>query len=80
MIVPYFLILSSKEKKNYSKLKIITFLLGIILIILSEGIIRFVSKELIDNLFIFISPIIIFSILYFIFLIKLNFKKYENIY
>ena len=75
MLVPYLLVLSSKEKKNYSKLKIITFLLGVIIIILSEGIIRFVSKELINNLFIFISPLIIFSILYFIILLNLNFKK-----
>ena len=75
MLVPYLLVLSSKEKKNYSKIKIITFLLGVIIIILSEGIIRFVSKELINNLFIFISPLIIFSILYFIILLNLNFKK-----
>ena len=57
MLVPYLLVLSSKEKSNYSKLKIFTFVMGIIIIIFSEGIIRFVSKELIDNLFIFISPL-----------------------
>ena len=74
MLVPYLLILSSKEKPNYSKLKIITFLLGTMIIIFSEGIIRFVSKELIDNLFIFLAPLIIFLILYFIFLFKLNLK------
>ena len=48
--------------------------MGIIIIIFSEGIIRFVSQELIDNLFIFIAPLIIFLILYFLFLFKLNFK------
>jgi lipopolysaccharide export system permease protein len=75
MIVPYFLILSSKERKNYSKLKITTFLIGIVVIIFSEGIIRFVSQELINNLIIFISPLIILLIFYFIFLFKFNFRN-----
>ena len=74
MLVPYLLVLSSKEKTNYSKLKIITFLLGTIIIIFSEGIVRFMSKELIDNLFIFLSPLIIFLFLYSIFIFKLNLK------
>ena len=75
MIVPYLLILSSKEKKNYSRLKIVTFLIGIIIIIFSEGIIRFVSKELIDNLIIFIAPLIIFLFFYFMFIFKFNFHN-----
>ena len=75
MLVPYFLILSSKEKKNYSKLKITTFFIGTILIVLSEGIIRFVSKELIDNIIIFVAPLIILLSLYFVFLFKFNFRN-----
>ena len=75
ILIPYFLILSSKEQKNYSKLKILTFLIGLVMIILSEGIIRFISVELPKNLVIFISPILIFTTLYTIFLFKLNFKK-----
>ena len=75
MLVPYFLILSSKERKNYSRLKITTFLIGIIVIIFSEGIIRFVSQELINNLIIFSFPLIIFFIFYFIFLFKFNFRN-----
>ncbi len=75
MLIPYLLVLSSKEKSNYTRLKIITFLSGTMIIIFSEGIIRFVSRELIDNLFIFLSPIIIFLILYSMFLFKLGFKK-----
>ncbi len=75
MLIPYFLILSSKEKKNYSKLKIITFLTGIITIILSEGIIRFLSIEYFKNLLIFSTPIIFFLFLYLTFLIKLKFKS-----
>ena len=75
MLVPYFLILSSKEKKNYSKLKITTFLIGILIIILSEGIIKFVSIELTKSILIFITPLIILLTLYFIFLYKLHLKN-----
>ena len=75
MLIPYLLILSSKEKTNYSKLKIATFILGVIIIVFSEGIIRFVSQELIDNLFIFLAPLFIFLILYTLLLFKLNFKN-----
>ena len=60
MLVPYFLILSSKEKNNYSKLKLTTFFTGILIIIFSEGIIRFVSNDLLNNLYIFIAPSFIF--------------------
>ena len=75
MIIPYFLILSSKEKKNYSKLKITTFFVGIIVIILSEGIIRFVSEELTNNIIIFIAPLIILLSFYFLFLLKFKFQN-----
>ena len=75
MLIPYFLILSSKEKKNYSKLKIITFITGVITIILSQGIIRFLSVEFFDNLFIFFAPIVLLFILYFFFILKLNFRS-----
>ena len=75
MLIPYFLILSSKEKKNYSKLKIITFITGVITIILSQGFIRFLSVEFFDNLFIFFAPIVLLFILYFFFILKLNFRS-----
>ena len=74
MLVPYFLILSSKEKPNYTKIKFISFLTGISIIIFSEGIIRFVSEELIRNLYILILPFAIFFFLYLTFIYKLNSK------
>ena len=74
MLVPYIMILSSKEKMNYARLKLTTFLIGVIIIILSEGIIRFVSKELTDNIIIFIFPFILLFFLYLMFFYKLNFK------
>ena len=74
MLIPYILLFSSKEKINYSKLKLITFLLGVITIIISEGIVRFIDQEIKNNLLIFLSPIILFIILYLIFLYKLNLR------
>ena len=77
MLIPYFLILSSKENNNYSKLKILTFLGGLMTIIFSETTIRFISIELIKNSLILVSPFLIFVFLYLIFFFKLtfNFKK-----
>ncbi len=75
MVIPYLLILSSKEKLNYKKLKFITFFIGFLTIILSEGIIRFINQELKENIMIFVLPLIIFSFLYFIFIYKLSFKN-----
>ena len=75
MLVPYFLILSSKEKTNYSKLKITTFLIGVFVIIFSEGIIRLVSDELFNNILIFITPLMLFFLLYVFFLLKLSFRN-----
>ena len=77
MLIPYFLILSSKENNNYSKLKLFTFLGGVMTIIFSETTIRFISIELIKNSLILVSPFLIFIFLYLIFFFKLtfNFKK-----
>ena len=77
MLVPYLLVLSSKDKMNYTKLKFITFLSGVLIIIFSEGIIRFINQELKDNFIIFLSPLIIFLFLYFIFIYKLNLSKFK---
>ena len=77
MLIPYFLILSSKENSNYSKLKLLTFLTGVMTIIFSETTIRFISFELIKNSLLLVSPFLIFVFLYLIFFFKLtfNFKK-----
>ena len=73
MLVPYILVFSSKEKINYSKLKIFTFLLGVMIIIISEGLIRFISTELANNTIILASPFIVFITLYFVFIYRLIF-------
>ncbi len=75
MLIPYLLILTSKEKSNYNKMKLFSFLTGVFVIIFSEGTIRFVSKELNENIFISIIPFILFTIFYLIFFYKLKLKS-----
>ena len=43
-LVPFLIIFSSKESVSYNKLKILTFLIGLFSIILSETTIRFISE------------------------------------
>ena len=75
MIVPYFLILSSKEKPNYTKIKFVSFLTGILIIIFSEGIIRFINEEINTNIYLLILPFAIFCFLYLTFIYKLNSER-----
>ncbi len=74
-IVSFLLILSSKEKSNYMKYRMFTFILGLTIIVFSETTIRFVSEELLQNLILLILPIIFILILYMSFTKKFNSKK-----
>ena len=71
-LVPFLLIFSSKESTNYNKLKILTFLIGMLSIIFSETTIRFISEILFNNLFFCLIPIFTVLILYLFFLKKFN--------
>lgn len=73
-LITFILILSSKENTDYSKLKLVTFLLGLFFIIFSETTIRLISETLIKNIYIISIPYITFFILYLILYKKLNFK------
>ena len=74
MLVPLILIVSSKENANYSKLKIITFSLGVIFIIFSETTIRLVSHKQEMNYVIALIPIFLLFLIYSIFYKKFKFK------
>ncbi len=74
VLVPFLLTLSSKENLNYSKLKTITFLIGIILIILSETSIKLISATYLNNIIISLVPFLFLIFLYVIFVKKTNFK------
>ena len=66
------LMIYSKENKIYNKIRIISFLLGLILIIVSETFLKFISKDIFFNIRIIIIPFIIFLILYFYFKLTLK--------
>jgi len=75
ILISLFLLLTSKVGTNYFQKKILVFIFGFLLIILSETSIRFVDNTVLKNLFIISLPIIIFLLIYFIMLQKLNFSN-----
>ena len=77
VLIPFLLILSSKESSNYSKLKIFTFLIGLFFIIFSETTIKIISATYFENLVISLIPFLLLIFLYLFFLKKTYFK-YSN--
>ena len=74
-LVPFLLIILSKENSKYSKLKLTTFISGLFIIIFSETTIRIISDSLIKNVIISLFPFIFIIILYLIFIQKFNYKQ-----
>ena len=72
------LILTSKEKGFYQRKKLGIFLLGLLIIIMSEILQKFINENFYSNLIIFALPFISILILYIIFKIKLNFSGLLN--
>ena len=64
-LIPFLLITSSKENIKYNRLRLYTFLLGLIIIIFSETTIRLISNVTIQNIGLIITPLIILFIFYF---------------
>ena len=73
-IIPFLLLIVSKENLNYSKFKVFTFFTGLLIIILSETTIRFVSKILFNNIGIALIPLLTLIIIYSILIFKFKFK------
>ena len=69
MLIPFLLILSSKESEDFKKLKYTSFIIGLGFIVFSETTIRMISTKLIENILIYSVPIISLMFLY-LFLIK----------
>ena len=68
------LILISKENMKYNKYKILVYISGFIIIILSEGVLGYVAEDIEINLLLFFLPILITLFIYFIFFYKLKLK------
>ena len=75
MLICLLVIIKSKENSNYTMYRLKIFFIGFITIILSELSLRFVEKNILNNLIIFLIPIILIICLYIIFYFKLNFKE-----
>tara|TARA_B100000902_G_scaffold395429_1_gene453993 strand:- start:1780 stop:2871 length:1092 start_codon:yes stop_codon:yes gene_type:complete len=73
-LIPFLLITSSKENLNYNKIRLITFLIGLIAVIFSETTIRFISVATYQNIGLILSPILFFLLTYFFLNYKFNFK------
>ena len=75
MLISLLLIIYSKERVNYSNLRVIIFLTGFTIIIFSESTIRFISSSLLNNLFLVIAPLLLIFFLYFHLFSKFNFNR-----
>ncbi len=75
ILTSLFLLIFTKENKLYQKSRLLIFLTGVVLIILSETMLRFINNDLIFNVRIILIPIIIFIIFY----VLLNFFIKKNI-
>ncbi|MDC0352259.1 LptF/LptG family permease [Candidatus Pelagibacter sp.] len=72
------LILYSKESINYSRYRLVIFLIGLLTIIFSETTLKFVQSTIMFNIKLMIIPLIIITILYLLILIKT--QKIKGIY
>ena len=73
-LIPFLMITSSKESPNYNKLRLSTFLIGMIIIIFSETTIRLISKISVYDFIIMITPFILVLIFYLFLLNKFNIR------
>jgi len=75
MLICLLVITKSKENNNYTLYRFKIFLIGLVIIILSELSIRYVETNIFNNAIIFLIPLIIILYLYLTFYFKFNFKE-----
>ena len=78
ILISFFLVVYSKENSNYIKLKYMVFSSGVILIVFSESILKFITNEFNHNVIIFSLPIIIFFITYSTLCFLFKKPKFKN--
>ena len=76
-LLPLLLIIISKESSKYQKLRLITFLIGLFVVVFSEMTIKFISKNSFQNIIIMIFPIVsqLLLYLYFFYQFKTNYNN-----
>ena len=72
ILISLLLILNSKENLKYNKNKYLIFLIGFVIIILSESLLGYITDDLIKNISILILPIILTLVVYLIYIYKLS--------
>lgn len=77
ILISLILIIISKENIKYYKFRFFIFILGISVLILSESLLGYVSQNFSKNIFLIITPIIVFVSIYIIILnnLKIGIKK-----
>lgn len=76
ILIALLLIIKSKENINFTRQRIIIFIIGLIVLIFSETTLRFVQKELLENFKIVIIPFVLILITYLVFY---NFLRIKTI-
>jgi lipopolysaccharide export system permease protein len=76
-LIPFLLLVSSKENTNYTKTKYLTFIIGFFVIIFSETTIRLISDTLERNFIILGFPFFLIFSLYFFFIKKFRLKNFR---
>tara|TARA_B100001057_G_scaffold261481_1_gene261688 strand:+ start:1213 stop:2352 length:1140 start_codon:yes stop_codon:yes gene_type:complete len=71
-LIPFLLITSSKENPNYNKLRTITFLIGLLVIIFSETTIRYVSEISMFDITLMLIPLLLLLSFYIFLFNKFN--------
>ncbi len=71
-IIALLIITTSKENPHYQKWRLITFLFGFFIILFSETTTRLISKNLIENILLFLIPLFLLFLLYVFLSFKFN--------
>jgi len=74
ILISLLLIVNSKESLLYNKYKTGVFIVGLVVIVLSESALKFVQNSFYANVQVIVAPIIIVIFLYYIFKLKFNIK------
>ena len=75
-LITFLLIITSKENSNYTKIKLVTFLIGLFFIIFSETTIKLISINILSNIYIILIPYLSFFLIYLYLFKKFKFVNY----
>ena len=74
-LIACLLITKSKDEFNFNKFTYLLFLLGVMIIIISELSIRYASENYLNNFFLISLPILMFLVIYCYFIFKTKIPK-----